>query len=222
MMLCYKFLESNYSYDILYNGSIICKEKKNYVNDFIFNIERNKNLGYIYEIIVENILFKLFKDLKFIVIMKFYIKRILANEIKDFENNFFKYIFQEISPVQLIDKSWKNKSVIDDIQVSKQPKNLSMKLFEYQLKSLSWMKKIESSNNSYILDTKRCMTELIDSSNDDFKDIFFDMFDIYIYIYIVHNFNSSYNFSRYKMVLSSYKADYYYYYFRKTICLQSK
>ncbi len=35
-------LESNFSYDIIYKNSIICKEKKNYVSDFIFNIEKKK------------------------------------------------------------------------------------------------------------------------------------------------------------------------------------
>ena len=38
---------------------------------------------------------------------------------------------------------------------SKQPKKLSVKLFEYQLKSLAWMKNIEDSNNTHLLDTKK-------------------------------------------------------------------
>lgn len=35
-------LESNFSYDIIYKNTVICKEKKNYVSDFIFNIEKKK------------------------------------------------------------------------------------------------------------------------------------------------------------------------------------
>ena len=46
-------LESNFSYDIIYKNMLICKEKKNYVSDFIFNIEKIKNIGYSYEIRIE-------------------------------------------------------------------------------------------------------------------------------------------------------------------------
>ena len=183
-------LESNYGYDIIYNDVVICKEKKSYISDFIFNIEHKKNLGYTYQIKGE-------KSYHAICI-RYYIycdpdilhKRIQLNQIYEFENNLFKYIFQKTSPVQLIDKSWKDKSIDETIEISKQPKKLSVKLFEYQLKSLAWMKKIEDSNNTHLLDTKRCMTELINSPNEKFNDIYFDMFESSLYSTKVHTFNS--------------------------------
>ena len=183
-------LQSNYGYDVIYNNVVVCKEKKNYVSDFIFNIEHKKNLGYTYQLKVEKSYYS--------SCIRYYIycdpdilyNRIQSNEIYDFENDLFKHIFQKTSPVQLIDKSWKDKSINENVEISKQPKKLSFKLFEYQLKSLSWMKNIEDSNNTHILDTKRCLTELINSPNDKFKNIYFDMFESSLYSNKVHTFNS--------------------------------
>ena len=183
-------LESNFSYDIIYKNSIICKEKKNYVSDFIFNIEKKKNIGYSYEIRIDKAYYSNCLDFYIYCDPDILYDRIISKKIYDFENKFFKYIFQKISQTQLIDKSWKNKSVNENISISKQPKNLSIKLFEYQLKSLSWMKAIENSNNTHYLDTKRCLTEIINCPNNKFNNIYFDMFDCSFYTDKIFKFNS--------------------------------
>ena len=136
-------MESNYTYDIVHNGKVCFKDRKSYVLDFLFNIAIFNDIGYSYKINVvksyysNNAKYKIYCDPDILL------KRIKNKEIKDFENNFFKYIFQRTSQVQLIESSWKDKSINENIKISKQPKNFSIKLFEYQLKSLAWMKQIE-------------------------------------------------------------------------------
>lgn len=183
-------IESNYFYDIISNNKVICRDKKSYISDIISNIEKNKDIGYSYIIKIQKTYYS--SNLKYNIYCDpdILLERIKNKKIYDFENHFFKHVFQSISKTQLIDKSWQDKSCNDEISIAKQSKKLSIKLFEYQLKSLAWMKKIEDCNNTHILDTKSCMTELINSPNEKFKDIYFDMFDNTLFSTKKHTFNS--------------------------------
>ena len=163
--------ENNNYYDIIQNKKIIGREKKNYFLDFFKFIQKNNNLGYTIKSKLKDNLNNSFIIQLFIDIDLFEY-RIL--NLKYEELIFFNYLFLNKNNYKLLEYIWKlNWNNFNNVEIIKQNKKIKVKLFEYQLKSLSKLIEIEK-NNNYLLDTKRNFTELINLHK--FKNYDIDIF----------------------------------------------
>lgn len=187
----------NYKYNIFSGDVFLGVIEKNYISDFLFNIERNKDLGYEYKITFTQ--FSYYSTgLKVDIFYnpQILINRIKKNEIYEFENCFFKYILQSQGIKNVINERWKDKSCFSN-SILKQPKKLGVKLFPYQLDSLNRMKEIEDKKNNHDLDTKRSLGEVFRCVNSNsessklFDDVLFDMYKCSIDSESKHNYYAS-------------------------------
>ena len=187
----------NYKYNIFIKDIFIGTIEKNYLTDLLFNIEKNSNLGYSYKI--RFCTYSYYSSGLTIDVLynpQILLNRINNNQIEDFENNFFKSILQLRQSTKIIDDKWKEKSCYSN-SITKQPKKLNVKLFQYQLESLNRMKEIEDKTKNYILDTNRSLADVFRKLNTNsessnlFNDILFDMYECKINSDIEHNFYAS-------------------------------
>ena len=123
---------NNYFYDIICNKDIISKLRKSYVSDLIFNIEIKQYFGYSYKITFTESVYSKYMNYIIYCDTDTIINRINNNEINDFENYFYRFLFQKNPVTHLIDVKWKENST-PNTNLSKQPKKLNIKLFKYHI-----------------------------------------------------------------------------------------
>lgn len=137
------------------NDSYVFEAQSMYL-DFAYFIQKKVNSGWVvkyfllqnpsqYGLYINralNITFFLNED-------RFY-ERIKNNEIDNLEKEFiYTILSNEIDKndnSSKINTEWKNSWIDETSEITSQPKNFNVKLFEYQLKSLNWASKIENSN----------------------------------------------------------------------------
>ena len=187
----------NYKYNIFSGDLFLGVLEKSYMSDFLFNIEKNKDLGYEYKIFFTQ--FSYYSTgLKIDIFYnpQILLERIKTDQISEFENCFFKQLLQSLSKRNVINDRWKEKSCCSN-SILKQPKKLAVKLFPYQLESLNRMKEIEDKKNNHDLDTKRSLGEVFRCVNSNlesskiFDDVLFDMYECRIDSISKHTYYAS-------------------------------
>jgi SNF2 family DNA or RNA helicase len=166
--------EYNCFYDIYCDNTYISKINKNRLHNFIHYIENynNENI-YKYSLVLHkkeyhnklNLNIKIFADFD-----KIY-EKLINNNLSKNELDYFCYHF--IWKGELLKKNvWKLQSFPNNIKCAKQPKNINIKLFKYQLQTLNLMKKIENEKESNKIINKNSFYEIF--KEDRFKEINFD------------------------------------------------
>lgn len=140
--------EFNNYYDIYNESNLVTSIIKDKLSDFLKFIENSEKDVYEY-----SITFKKNGVSKFVLIIEIFAnydkiyKKLLENNISKEEINYFCYHFI-LQNTDLQHNDWKSHSFPSNITTEKQPKNVKIKLFKYQLQTLKLMKKIENNKES--------------------------------------------------------------------------
>ena len=142
---------SKWSYKFKIHKPITSYQIKGYLEIFV----NQRQL--IHDIVTNNIT-QLDKEIAYKTCLKYYIKQYGGNDI--------------------FDKSWENPHIITTEIAYSQPKMIQLKLFDYQLKTLSWMVKVEDEldkDGGWKFDSSVNLGKLINISEDIKKDIYIDI-----------------------------------------------
>lgn len=136
-------LLENYSYIIQTNEVTFFKFKLCY-NDEVCYIELNVDP----QILEYKYMYRTITKMEIILLKKIYINNKLLDSIKFDIEKTKKKCLQNIS------------------QLVEQPKNMSIKLFNYQLKTLTWMQYIENKKNKHYISSSIKLSDMIIDSNE--------------------------------------------------------
>lgn len=165
--------EYNCSYDIYFDETFISKINKNRLSNFLNYIENSPKDTYNYSLkIYKNSIhkFDLLIDI-FSNIDKIY-EKLINDNLTNYEIDFYCYLFIQ-KDGYLKKNDWKLQSFPDNIDCAIQPKNLKIKLFNYQLKTLNLMKNIENNKESNKIISHLSFYNIF--REDRFKNISFDI-----------------------------------------------
>ena len=167
--------EFNYFYDIYCNSTFITKINKSRLNNFLHYIENSNENIYNYSIILERKMYhrNITMNIKIYADFNKVYEKLINNNLSNYEIDYFCYHFIWKNK-KLKDNEWKLHSFPNKIKITKQPKNLDVKLFKYQLQTLNLMKEIENEKESNKIINENCFYDIFEE--DRFKDINFDIF----------------------------------------------
>jgi SNF2 family DNA or RNA helicase len=137
-----------YSYALIDTDKIISYVPKNFKSEFFEKILHKKNTGW-YKKIISNkstMATKYLCQIQLCVNEDVLYNRIINDEIYICEKEFlYYYLCEKTDMSENLKDDWKNNWITEN-NLSSQPNNFNVKLFEYQLRSLKWMSDIENNN----------------------------------------------------------------------------
>ena len=148
-------LKNTHDYSIV-GDDIITTINFNYVTNFIWELQKveNNNWQVIYSF--QNFyetepLESRYLRISLVSDDNIFYKRVMNNELYDFENEFIFNNIYHSKPAYstILGESWKKNWINNTDEITTNPKNFIINLFQYQLRSLKWMYDIENNNNKF-------------------------------------------------------------------------
>ena len=171
-----RFFE-NYSYTLIDTDTIIGYVHKNYKSEFFSKILHKKNTGWYKRLVCNKstMATKYLCQLQLCVNEDTLYKRIMNDDIYLCEKEFiYYYLCEKTNSIEYLKDDWK-KNWTTENDLSTQPDNFNVKLFEYQLRSLKWMLNIEKDETNNKFYPYISMKHLTDHEN--ISKLNFDIFD---------------------------------------------
>lgn len=101
-----------------------------------------------------------------------FLDRVKNDKITSVEINYIKEKMKQTSNVYSINDDWK-KAWLPKNEPTGQPKGIDVELFDYQLRTLSWMINLETKNNKHEINLSKTISSVFKHS--DFNNIFIDV-----------------------------------------------
>lgn len=166
--------EYNCYFDIYYESTFITKTDRNKMTTFLHYIENSKDEAYKYQLLIQKNDYNRYYTLNikiFADVDKVY-EKLINNNLSKSEIDYYCYLFITKNEKLNYDE-WKLESFPKKVKLAKQPKNLKVKLFNYQLQTLNLMKNIENDKESNKITNLISFYEIF--KEDRFKKITFDV-----------------------------------------------